>query len=103
MDKSIQELIEWCRKESNRNAQMQGDKIHTARRRKTFRYRNHMLAAVANNLELETARKAEAAIKAISELPDKWRNYNYVEHVSVCGDCATELATELQALLKEQE
>lgn len=49
-DKSIAELIEWCAKEADRNARMQGDKKQTNRRRKTFRYRNHMLLAVAEKL-----------------------------------------------------
>jgi hypothetical protein len=49
------ELIEWCRKEAARNGQMQGDKPnHSARRRNTFRHRNHMLLAVGDRLaELE--------------------------------------------------
>ena len=52
MDKTTTELIEWCRFESNRNAAMQGDKDHqTNRRRKTFRYRNHMFTELANRLE----------------------------------------------------
>ena len=51
------ELIEWCRKEAARQGQMQGDKENqTARRRKTFRYRNHMLRAVGDRFtELEAA------------------------------------------------
>jgi hypothetical protein len=49
---SNDELITWCRKEAARNAQMQGDKENrTNRRRKTFRYRNHMLAAVADRFK----------------------------------------------------
>lgn len=46
------ELTDWCKKEAARNAKMQGDKDHqTARRRNTFRHRNHMLIAVADKIE----------------------------------------------------
>jgi len=44
------EIIEWCRVELNRYAQMQGDKNNTNRRRKVYRYRNHMFAATVNVL-----------------------------------------------------
>jgi hypothetical protein len=48
----MSELTDWCRKEAARNARMQGDKEHqTNQRRKTFRYRNHMLVAVADRIE----------------------------------------------------
>jgi len=35
----------------------------------------------------------------ITKLADKWRNYNYIEDAPVCGDCAIELADELEAAL----
>jgi hypothetical protein len=58
------ELIKWCEKEATRNAQLQGDKPnHSARRRKTFRWRNHMLTAVANRIKV-----LEAGIKSVEEL-----------------------------------
>ena len=51
-----EKLTVLLRKEAARNAQMQGDKDHqTNRRRKTFRYRNHILTAAADRIEkLET-------------------------------------------------
>ena len=59
MDKTTTELIEWCKKESNRNAKMQGEKHHTNRRRKAFRYRNHMFIAVADRLEAAESKRDE--------------------------------------------
>jgi len=47
----MSELTEWLRKESNRNALLQGEKNHTNHRRKVFRRRNHMLMDAANKIE----------------------------------------------------
>ena len=48
----MNELVQYLREEAARNAQLQGDKEHqTNRRRKTFRYRNHMLTKCADELE----------------------------------------------------
>ncbi len=73
------ELIEWCEKEAARNALMQGDKPnHSARRRNTFRHRNHMLRAVFirfEKLELKnTALQAQlkAVINGIYADPHQW-------------------------------
>ena len=62
MSKPTTDPIEWCRQESSRFAQMQGDKNNTNQRRKSFRFRNHMLAKVADRLEA-----AEATIKKMRE------------------------------------
>ena len=35
----------------------------------------------------------------ITKLPDAWRGYNYVEEPPVCGDCAIELAEQLEKAL----
>lgn len=64
----MSELTDWCRTEAARNAQMQGDKGHqTNRRRKTFRYRNHMLTAAADRIaELENQNKHVLEMEVIA-------------------------------------
>ena len=58
-----EELTVLLRKEAARNARMQGDKEHqTNQRRKTFRFRNHILTAAADRIE-----KLEATLSDFRE------------------------------------
>ena len=48
----MNDLVQRLRKEAGRCALMQGDKeTHTNRRRKTFRYRNHLFTNAADRIE----------------------------------------------------
>lgn len=76
----MNELIEWLRKEANRNSQMQGEKKadgtkeHTCNRRRTFRHRAHQLNEAAVGLErlstLESIEKgtAQSLLDALKKL-----------------------------------
>ena len=95
MSKPTTDPIEWCRQESSRFAQMQGDKNNTNQRRKSFRFRNHMLAKIADRLE-----EAEATINKVHELLEEWRRYENAYPMVEAAYMV--LANELQAILEQQ-
>jgi signal recognition particle GTPase len=59
----IAEIRGWLKSEADRNGQMQGDKTHPCRRRKTFRLRNHMLRAALDLISEQQEQLDKADIK----------------------------------------
>jgi len=94
-DKFINEPIEWCRKESRRNAELQGDRRQTNQRRKIFRYRNHMLAKTADRLEA-----AEAKLRAVGDVAVNCLEYYSAAYQS--GKACRRISGEIQAILKDE-
>lgn len=83
----MKDLIQNLRTEAARNARLQGDKGHqTNRRRKTFRYRNHILTKAANLLEqLVPYTSHELGCKWNGKPIAKWNEFEVIRQPCSCG------------------